>query len=179
MNIRNYLLNFKSLPFVVIISTFICQANSVMSSMSSIHPVSCMSGVSSLPDEFGGGLQEHPFFQHLPASIRHEDPEKMRQVLPDLVPLINDESEEVVLRALTIMRSIAKKDKELAMARAVEGPLIGDRRVVEELLRTLRTHRKNKAQKNKQKISIGNGLWVFLSEDRLLCPTHPPLHLGQ
>ena len=121
-----------------------------MSSMSSIHPVSCMSAVSSLPDEYPG-LQEHPYFQNMPTSMRHEEPEKMRKVLPELIPLINDESEEIVLRALTILVSIAKKDKEMAMGRAgagaplLDGPLIGEKKVIEELLRTLKTHKKNKA----------------------------------
>ena len=117
-------------------------------SMSSIHPVSCISAVSSLPDEFPG-LQEHPFFQHMPNGIRHEEPEKMRQVLPELIPLINDEAEEIVLRALTILCSITKKDKELATvgrASQLDRPLICERRVVEELLRTLRTHKRNKAR---------------------------------
>ncbi|KAF7634461.1 hypothetical protein Mgra_00006130 [Meloidogyne graminicola] len=112
--------------------------------MSSIHPASCMSAVSSLPDEFPG-LNEHPYFQNIPNSIRHEEPEKMRQVLPELIPLINDESEEIVLRALTILISIARKDKELCLLRSqFDAPLISERRVVEELLRTLHTHKKNK-----------------------------------
>uniref|UniRef100_A0A1I8AWZ2 Armadillo/beta-catenin-like repeat protein n=1 Tax=Meloidogyne hapla TaxID=6305 RepID=A0A1I8AWZ2_MELHA len=91
------------------------------------------------------GVHSMSHSTHIPSGIRHEEPEKMRQVLPELIPLINDESEEIVLRALIILVSIAKKDNELYRMRAqIDGPLIVERRVVEELLRTLRTHKKNK-----------------------------------
>uniref|UniRef100_A0A914GWC2 Uncharacterized protein n=1 Tax=Globodera rostochiensis TaxID=31243 RepID=A0A914GWC2_GLORO len=113
-------------------------ANSVMSNMH--HPLSCISTISSLPDDISS-LQDHPYFQHIPSGLRHEDPEKIREVLPELVPLINDDCEEVVLRALNIINGIAKKDKSRA---PVEAPLIGEQKVVEGLLRTMKTHRKNK-----------------------------------
>ncbi|KAL3094541.1 hypothetical protein niasHT_026307 [Heterodera trifolii] len=113
-------------------------ANSVMSSVH--HPLSCISTISSLPDELSS-LPDHPYFQHIPNGLRHEDPEKIREVLPELIPLINDDSEEVVLRALNIINGIAKKDKNRA---AVEMPLIGEQKVVEALLRTMKRHRNNK-----------------------------------
>ncbi|KAF7625958.1 hypothetical protein Mgra_00009860, partial [Meloidogyne graminicola] len=91
------------------------------------------------------GVHSMSHSTNIPNSIRHEEPEKMRQVLPELIPLINDESEEIVLRALTILISIARKDKELCLLRSqFDAPLISERRVVEELLRTLHTHKKNK-----------------------------------
>nr|CAD2159603.1 unnamed protein product [Meloidogyne enterolobii] len=99
--------------------------------MSSIHPASCMSNVSSLPDDFSG-LKEHPYFQHIPNTFNHEEPEKMRQVLPELIPLINDESVDIVKRALTILISVAKKDKEFCTLRSQldTRPLIVEKRQV-------------------------------------------------
>lgn len=67
------------------------QANSVMSS--SMQPLSCISAMSSLPDEFGSTMGDHPYFQHIPSGLRNEDPDTVQQWLPDLLQLINDECE--------------------------------------------------------------------------------------
>lgn len=70
----------------------------------------------------------------------------MRKVVPELIPLINDEAEDIALKALTILCSIARKDQKKYLDQGIEQGmgLICEKKVVEELLKTLRMQKKNK-----------------------------------
>ena len=72
----------------------------MMSGMSSIHPASLMSTLSSLPEDYNFhelNEQQMMRFRDLPPT-RTLDPEIMRSCIPKLVPLITDESDEVWIR---------------------------------------------------------------------------------
>uniref|UniRef100_A0A915CWG4 Uncharacterized protein n=1 Tax=Ditylenchus dipsaci TaxID=166011 RepID=A0A915CWG4_9BILA len=117
--------------------------SSATSLMSSIHAGSQISTVSSLPDQCQElSEQQMARFQNIPSSFHPADRENVRRALPELIPLLTDNEEEVVCKALDIVQKIAKFDSDnLYLA---SEPLIREQRIIDGLLHALKTHRNNK-----------------------------------